>query len=119
MNKENINPAPGFAKGSAAASDAKLGALLRESRIAPVLPPRFQEGVWRRIEDAAVPSKSIGSLAWLDALAALMLRPRLAFATVTALALAGILVGTYQGTQVVRQNAQTHYLAAVAPNSLR
>jgi hypothetical protein len=108
MNKENINPA-----------DAKLGALLRESRIAPALPPRFQESVWRRIEDAAASSKSIGSVAWLDALAALMLRPRLAFATVAALALVGVLLGTYQGTQVARQDAQARYLAVVAPNPLR
>ena len=108
MNKENINPA-----------DAKLGALLRESRIAPALPPRFQEGVWRRIEDAAAPSKSIGSIVWLDALATLVLRPRLAFATVATLALMGALLGTYQGTQVARQDAQAHYLAVVAPNPLR
>jgi hypothetical protein len=108
MNKENINP-----------EDVKLGALLRESRITPTLPPRFQEGVWRRIEDAAAPSKSIGGATWLDALAALMLRPRLAFATVAALALVGVLLGTYQGTQVARQDAQARYLAVVAPNSLR
>jgi hypothetical protein len=108
MNKENINT-----------EDVKLGALLRESRIAPALPPRFQEGVWRRIEDAAAPSKSIGNIAWLDALAALMLRPRLAFATVATLMLAGVLLGTYQGTQVARQDAQARYLAVVAPNSLR
>jgi hypothetical protein len=108
MNKENINP-----------EDVKLGALLRESRIAPTLPPRFQESVWRRIEDAAAPSKSIGSIVWLDTLAALILRPRLAFATVATLILAGVLLGTYQGTQVARQDAQTRYLAAVAPNPLR
>ena len=108
MNKENINPA-----------DAKLGALLRESRIVPALPPRFKEGVWRRIEDAVAPSKSSGGIAWLDAFAVLILRPRLAFATVATLMLAGVLLGTYQGTQIVRQDAQAHYLAIVAPNSLR
>jgi hypothetical protein len=108
MNKENTNP-----------TDAKLGALLRASRVSPALPPRFQEGVWRRIEEAAAPVKSSDSIAWLDALAALMLRPRLAFATVATLALAGVLLGTYQGTQVARQDAQTRYLAVVAPNSLR
>ncbi|MGA2802469.1 MAG: hypothetical protein ABSE97_08910 [Verrucomicrobiota bacterium] len=108
MNKENTNPA-----------DAKLGALLRESRIAPALPPRFQESVWRRIEDAVAPSISTGSVSWLDALAALTLRPRLAFATVAALALAGVLLGTYQGTQVARHDAQVRYLAVVAPNPLR
>jgi hypothetical protein len=115
MNKENVNSDPGCAE----ANDARLIMLLRESRIAPALPPRFQEGVWRRIEDAAAPSKSIGSVAWLDTLAALMLRPRLAFATVAVLALMGVLLGTYQGTQVARHDAQARYLAVVAPNPLR
>ena len=108
MNKENINP-----------EDMNLGALLRASRISPALPPRFQEGVWRRIEEAAAPVRSSGGIAWLDALAALMLRPRLAFATVATLMLAGVLLGTYQGAQVARQDAQARYLAIVAPNPLR
>jgi hypothetical protein len=105
MNKENFNP-----------DDARLGALLRASRPSPSLPPRFQEGVWRRIEDAAAPVKQES---WLDALAVLVLRPRFAFATVAALVLAGVLLGGYDGTQVARQDAQARYLAAVAPNPLR
>ena len=103
--KENMNP-----------NDPKLSALLRESRLSPSLPPRFQENVWRRIEDAEAPVKS-GS--WLDAFAALVLRPRFAFATVSALVLAGVLLGTYQGAQTTRQNEQARYLALVAPNPLR
>ena len=51
--------------------------------------------------------------------AALVLRPRFAYATVTALVLAGVLLGTYQGAQSAKQNEQAHYLAAVAPDSLR
>ena len=105
MNKENLNP-----------DDARLGSLLRAARPSSSLPPRFQEGVWRRIEDAAAPVKPES---WLDALAALVLRPRFAFATVAALVLAGALLGTYDGTQVARQDAQARYLAAVAPNPLR
>jgi hypothetical protein len=108
MNKENINPA-----------DAKLGALLRESRVSPALPPRFQENVWRRIEDAEAPAPSAPGLSWLDALAALVLRPRFAYATVTALVLAGVLLGTYQGAQTAKQNEQARYIALVAPNPLR
>jgi hypothetical protein len=38
---------------------------------------------------------------------------------VAALVLAGVLLGTYYGTQVARQDAQARYLAAVAPNLLR
>ena len=108
MNKENLNP-----------GDARLGSLLRASRPSPSLPPRFQEGVWRRIEEAEAPVKSSGGITWLDALAALVLRPRFAFATVAALVLAGVLLGGYDGAQVARQDAQARYLAAVAPNPLR
>ncbi len=107
MNKENNNP-----------EDMKLSALLRESRSAPALPPRFQEGVWRRIEEAAAPGQSAGGIAWLDALAALVLRPRLALATAAVLMVAGALLGVRDGGQMAKQDAQARYLAAVAPNSL-
>ena len=115
MNKENINPDPG----SAEAGDKKLGALLRESRVSPALPPRFQEGVWRRIEEADAPVKSTAGIAWLDALAALVLRPRLALATAAVLMVAGALLGVRDGNQMAHQDAQARYLAVVAPNSLR
>lgn len=105
MNKENLPP-----------EDVRLGALLREARISPALPPRFQEAVWRRIESAEAPAKSNS---WLDALAALVLRPRFAYATAAALVLAGVLLGAHQDAQAARQEAQARYLAAVAPASLR
>ena len=97
-------------------SDAKLSALLRESRLSPSLPPRFQENVWRRIENAEAPVKTES---WLDALAALILRPKFAFTTAAVLLFAGVLLGTHDGTQSARHDAQARYLAAVAPNSLR
>ena len=96
--------------------DTKLSALLRESRISPALPPRFQENVWQRIEGNAVPAKADS---WLDALAALVLRPRFAYATVTALVLAGALLGAFQGAHLAKQEAQARYVAMVAPNALR
>jgi hypothetical protein len=104
MNDENIH------------SDAKLGALLRASRGAPALPPHFEENVWRRIEDTEAPEKSVS---WLDAVAALVMRPRFAYATVTALVLAGVLLGAHEGTQIAKQDAEARYVALVAPNSLR
>jgi hypothetical protein len=110
--KENKKPDPG----SAEASDARFCAVLRTARPSPSLPPRFQENVWRRIEEAEAPAKSDS---WLDALAALVLRPRFAYATVATVVLAGFLLGTYQGAQTARQGEQARYLAAVAPNSLR
>jgi hypothetical protein len=119
MNKENINPDPGCAGGFAEASDARLGALLRASRVSPALPPRFQEGVWRRIEEAAAPVKVTGGITWLDALVTLVLRPRFALATATVLIVAGALLGVREGNQMAKQDAQARYIAAVAPNSLR
>ena len=101
---------------SAEASDARFSAVLRTARPSPSLPPRFQENVWRRIEEAEAPAPS-GS--WLDALSALVLRPRFAYATVATLMLAGVLLGTYQGAQNAKQAGQARYLAVVAPNSLR
>jgi hypothetical protein len=108
MKKENFNP-----------TDEKLGALLRESRTFPALPPRFYENVWRRIEDAEAPAKSGESIIWLEALVALMLRPRFAYATVATLMLGGILLGAYNGAQTARHDAETRYVASVAPNPLR
>jgi hypothetical protein len=110
MNQQNINPDP---------NDARLGTLLRATRAAPALPPRFQEGVWRRIEEADAPALSTGNIAWLDALAALVLRPRFALAAATVLIVAGALLGAREGSQAVKQDAQARYLAAVAPHSLR
>lgn len=107
MKKENSNPA-----------DAKLGALLRASRTSPALPPRFQDNVWRRIEDAEAPVKSGGTSTWLEALVALMLRPRFAYATVAALMLGGIVLGAFNGAHTARQDAEARYVASVAPNSL-
>jgi len=60
-----------------------------------------------------------GGVSWLDALAALVLRPRFAYATVVALVLAGVLLGTYQSARIAKQDARARYLAVVAPNALR
>jgi len=97
-------------------NDAKLSALLRGSRLSPSLPPRFQENVWRRIEDAEAPVKSES---WLEALVILILRPRFAFATAVLLLFAGALLGAHEGSQAVRHDAQARYVASIAPDSLR
>ena len=95
--------------------DTNLSALLRQSRISPSLPPRFQENVWRRIEGAAAPVTD----SWLDTLAALVLRPRFAFATAAVLLVAGILAGALEGRQLARHDAELNYLASVAPDAVR
>jgi|SRR5579862_1339636 len=108
MNEEKLNP-----------EDAKLSALLHESRAKPSLPPRFQEGVWRRIEEAEASPENSRGPSWLEAIVAWALRPRFAVAAAVVLIAAGSLAGVQQGRQTVREQAQARYLAAEAPNSLR
>lgn len=108
MDEERFNP-----------EDAKLSALLRESRARPALPPRFQEGVWRRIEETEAPLEKSRGRSWLEAIVAGALRPRFALAAAVALIAAGSLAGAQQGLQRARQEAQARYLAVEAPNSLR
>ena len=108
MNKQDFNP-----------DKARLGALLREARATPSLPPRFQENVWRRIESAEAAKIPVNENNWLDALVSWVFRPRLAFAVVAVLMLMGVGLGWNRGEQLARQDARARYLAAVAPNSLR
>ena len=108
MNKQNFDPA-----------EARLGALLREARATPSLPPGFQDKVWWRIESAEARTVSAGDSNWLDALVGWLLRPRLALAVATVLVLTGVGLGWSRGEQLAQHEAQARYLTAVAPNSLR
>jgi hypothetical protein len=94
--------------------DETLRVLLRGSRAAPSLPPRFEENVWRRIEQAESADAS-----WLDAVARRLIRPRLALAVVVVVAVIGIGLGWRDGHQLAHHDAEARYLAAVAPDSLR
>ena len=104
MNQKNLNP-----------DEARLGTLLQESRTSPSLPPRFQENVWQRIEK----SEAKSSASWLDALAGWLVRPRLAVAVAAMLVLIGVGLGWSNGEQRIRNEQQSRYLSAVAPNTLR
>jgi hypothetical protein len=95
--------------------DNQLQTLLRRNRPSPALPPRFQQNVWRRIEDAEAPARPAS---WLDALASLILRPRFALAAAAVLMLGGMFAGVQEGRQAARHEAQMNYLASVAPNTL-
>jgi hypothetical protein len=91
-------------------TDNHLASLLRESRPAPALPPRFQENVWHRIEH---PELSQPAVTWIETLAGLLLRPRFAVATACALLLMGVLLGSLNGVASARQTAQQRYVATV------
>jgi len=99
--------------------DARLRELLRKSLPVPPLPPRFQEGVWQRIERGQPLASRPERETLLELVAGWMLRPRLALASVAVLLLAGLLLGALSGVALARQDAQSRYLAAVAPNALR
>jgi len=99
--------------------DAQLRALLRESPPSPSLPPRFQESVWQRVEHDETRAETPARATWLEVLANWTLRPRLALASIATVLIAGLLLGALSGVNLARQDAQTRYLAAVAPNALR
>ena len=100
--------------------DGRLRTLLRESRPAVPLPPRFQESVWRRIETAETPAIPTPSpFAWLERWVERLLLPRFAFVSLTLLLVAGGLAGVITSAGAAKQQAQQRYLSAVAPNTFR
>ena len=99
--------------------DAKLRALLRESRPAPELPPGFQNAVWRRIERAECPTSKPVGVDWLERLATWFLRPNRALATAAAMLLIGISLGIAQGASHANDLARQRYLDSVSPPALR
>jgi hypothetical protein len=95
--------------------DPRLGELLHQCRPSPDLPPGFENSVWRRIEAAEAKS---GERTWAEALAAWLLRPRLALATVILLVFAGASLGAAQGARGADELAKARYLNAVSPLEL-
>jgi hypothetical protein len=97
--------------------DEKLSALLRAARPERALPPGFNEAVWRRLERDSGTGFDTGD--FLDRLAAIFLRPRLAAAGAVAMVLVGIAVGVVQGDRLASDLARQRYLAAVSPMTSR
>jgi hypothetical protein len=96
-----------------------LRTLLRESRPAPPLPPRFQGSVWRRIESPeAAATRTPSPFALLEQWVERLLLPRFALASLALLLVAGGLTGFITSADAAKQQAQERYLSAVAPNTL-
>jgi hypothetical protein len=100
-------------------SDVSLRALLRTARPDPPLPPRFQEGVWRRIDGTSTTRGARSVAEWLDRAVASLLRPRLALAGVAVMLLLGTTIGVRQGRAVAEELAKQRYLTAVNPLATR
>ncbi|MCZ7639535.1 MAG: hypothetical protein M5U12_27910 [Verrucomicrobia bacterium] len=99
--------------------DAALRTLLRAARPDPPLPPRFQEGVWRRIDGASTAREARTVAAWLDRAVASLLRPRLALTGVAVMLLLGTTIGVVQGMDLAQEMAKQRYLTAVSPLATR
>ena len=75
--------------------DAVLSELLRLRRITVTLPPRFCDGVWRRIEQEEAGSNFTlfaALTAWIEST---LPRPQIAFCYVTALMIVGMASGLW------------------------
>ena len=95
---------------------------MREWRVTEPLPPRFQEGVWRKIQQAdssAAPATTTTLWALLMArMAAVLPRPAVAVAYMAVLFAVGTASGYWQArTQTSRSHEQmgTRYVQAVDP----
>lgn len=93
--------------------EKELRRLLRDAHPPDELPPRFREGVWRRIESAR--RKGAASPSWIESLAALLFRPAFATAGLAVLMVAGGLLGSLAAAPRVQEAAQARYVAAVSP----
>jgi len=95
-----------------------LRELLHEWRVTVPLPPRFQEGVWSRIEKADARREAGVWLALLDWLVRAMTRPALAFAYATVLLFAGLGAGYWHAREMTANWDKTlaqRYVQAVDP----
>ncbi len=77
-------------------SDPALSQVLREWKVEGSLPPRFQEQVWRRIEQAEAQVRVPAWVLLWQRVTAALARPTPAFSYVAVLLLAGLLAGYWQ-----------------------
>ena len=98
--------------------DEALRGVLREWRVDPPLPPRFQEQVWQRIRRA---ENEAGSVPWTGLsrfLERAWLRPRIAFACLSVFLALGMAAGALAAqAKTSRLNAElgSRYVQSVDP----
>lgn len=94
--------------------DAGLRSALKEAHPSSSLPPRFQEGVWSRI-DRAERQESARGANGLEFWLARLLRPAWISAGLAGVMLAGVWVGIRDGDSQALQEGRSRYLAVVSP----
>lgn len=92
--------------------DPELRTLLRSAHPSPGLPPRFQEGVWRRLERSERLNPSQG---WFESLIAGLFRPAYASFGLALVMIAGISLGLRDTDASNPRTERARYLAAVSP----
>jgi len=96
--------------------------LLREWKVTTPLPPRFAEGVWRRIEQADTSAQTSAQLSLWDGfqhwLSTALPRPAIAVAYVTVLLMTGMATGYWQAhseSSRLKGELGTRYVQSVDP----
>jgi hypothetical protein len=92
--------------------DSELRALLRAGHPTPGLPPRFQEGVWRRLNRS---EQAVRAPGWFESLVTGLLRPGYASIGLAAVLLAGVGLGLRDPEANNPRTEQARYLASVSP----
>ena len=95
--------------------DGSLRTLLQEAHPSPSLPPRFQEGVWKRLAHIEARSRTTAQTGWFEQFVAGLLRPAYASIGLASLMLLGTWLGVRNGEHLTHQTEQIRYLAAVSP----
>jgi len=98
-------------------NQTQLERALQDWKITTALPPRFQEQVWKRIERAEVPNISLVDAvrAWFTMAFA---RPVFALAYVSVLLVAGLALGSVQGSHKAARwdrQLEARYVQSIDP----
>ena len=99
-------------------SEGRLRELLATWKVAPTLPPRFEQRVWQRIERCET-QPAVGALAqWFNQIATALTNPRLAISYMTILLAAGLLAGFWQAQLAkarAAENLSARYVQMLDP----